>query len=313
MLTDEERKWIDENDVLDRYVFGQLNEEEAARFQFLIDKDPSFLDEVEFNSAIIAGIRQKGRLEMKQRIQWALKEEPTSAEMHLQTSARTPGARESMPFLLKIAAAVLLLIGASVIAYQVFFNKPAEAPMAEDEVIIKTKPAEVKSPKEEIKVPDVPEESKKVTVKKSTSKQKSEEKPMIAATPPENLMQKRNQKFRVETYMMPKPNEITVSLFKTESKTETETIVLFKNPTDLVAVNINETYAEDDGRLKWFFVVYENQILNAYLDNSKYLTLFKNAKLTETSTSLQIDIKDASFVVDLKSAEKFKKAVIKSQ
>lgn len=311
MLTEEEKKWIDENDVLDRHIFGRLSEEEAARLQFLLDKDPSFLDEMEFNTAMIAGIRQKGRLELKQRLQETLKEEAPSGDRHLHVSSRTPANRETIPFLLKIAAAIILLLGGSVVTYQLFFSKPVEVPIADKEIIIKDAPAQIEKPKEEVKQQVITDESKKIAAKKSTSKQKSEDKPMIAATPPENLMQKHNQKFRVETFMMPKPNEVTATLVNIESKAEQETIILFKNPTDLVAVNIKETHLEESGKLQWFFVVYENHILNVYVDNSKYLTLFKNSKLSESASSLQIEIKDASYLVDLKSAEKFKKAVIK--
>lgn len=308
MLTVEERKWIEENDILDRYVFGRLTEEEAARFQFLLDRDPSFLEEMEFNTAIIAAIRQQGRLDMKQRLQEALKEE---SGMELHVSQHTPESRRTLPLLLKIAAALIALVGGSVITYQLFFNKPVEVPMAEKEINVKRAPEKIETPKDELKEQIAPDKSKKVAAKKSTSKQKSEEKPMIAATPPENLMQKHNQKFRVESYMMPKPNEVKATLVNADLKTEQETIILFKNPTDLVAVNIKETHSEENGKLLWFFVLYDNQILNVYVDNSKYLALFKNAKLTATASSLQIETKDASYLVDLKSADKFRKAVIK--
>ena len=310
MLTEEERKWIEENDILDRHIFGHLMEEEAARFQFLLDRDPSFLEEMEFNTAIVAAIRQNGRLEMKQRLQEALKEEISTPAMSVHRTPKTQESHKGL-LLLKIAAAVLLLIGGSVIVYQLYFTKPIEAPIADQEERIKQLPAQTETPKEEVKQQTVPDESKKIAAKKSTTKQKADEKPMIAATPPENLMQKHNQKFRVETYMMPKPNEVNAKLMNSDSKTEQETVILFKNPTDLVAVGIQETHSEDNGKLKWFFVVYENHILNVYIDNSKYLTLFRNAQLTENTSSLQIAIKDASYIVDIKSTEKFKKAVIK--
>lgn len=311
MLTEEERKWIDENDVLDRHIFGRLNEEDAARFQFLLDRDPSFREEMEFNAALIAGIRQKGRLEMKQRLQAALKEEAPNGEMHLHVSSHKPALHENMSFMLKMAAALILLVGGSIITYKLFFDKPVELQFTKKEIKNEEVPAQAVTPKEEKKQQIIPDDSKKITAKKSTPKQKMEEKPMIAATPPENLMQKHNQKFRVETFMMPKPNEVKATLIHTDSKTEQETIILFKNSTDLVAVNIKETQQEDNGKLQWFYVVYENRILNVYVDNSKYLNLFKNAKLTESAAELQLEIKDASYRINLSSVEKFKKAVLR--
>lgn len=311
MLTQEERNWLEENDVLDRHIFGQLTEEEEARLQFLLDKDPSFLEEAEFNTAMIAAIRNKGRLEMKLRLRDALKQEMMSEPMQLHKSANIPELRQWIPFILKAAAAIIILAGGSVLTYQLFFNKPIEAPIADKEIKREQVPSQTETPKEELKKETLPDESKKIAAKKSTAKQKTEEKPMIAATPPENLMQKHNQKFRAENFMMPKPNEVKAIIITAESKIEQETKILFKNSTDLVAVNIKETQLEENGKLRWFYVVYENQVLNVYIDNSKYLTSFRNARLTETATVLQIEAKDAIYTVDLKAKEKFKKAVIK--
>ena len=311
MLTQEERNWLEENDVLDRHIFGQLTEEEEARLQFLLDKDPSFLEEAEFNTAMIAAIRNKGRLEMKLRLRDALKQEMMSEPMQLHKSANIPELRQWIPFILKAAAAIIILAGGSVLTYQLFFNKPIEAPIADKEIKREQVPSQTETPKEELKKETLPDESKKIAAKKSTAKQKTEEKPMIAATPPENLMQKHNQKFRAENFMMPKPNEVKAIIITAESKIEQETKILFKNSTDLVAVNIKETQLEENGKLRWFYVVYENQVLNVYIDNSKYLTLFRNARLTETATVLQIEAKEAIYTVDLNAKEKFKKAVIK--
>lgn len=311
MLTQEERSWLEENDVLDRHIFGQLTEEEEARFQFLLDKDPSFLEEAEFNTALIAAIRNKGRMEMKERIRETLKQEIPSEPMQLHRSGHVPEASELMPLLLKIAAAIIVLVGGSVLTYQLFFNKPVDVPMAEKEIKKEQTPSSIETPKEESKQESLPDETKKIAAKKSTAKQKIEDKPMIAATPPENLMQKHNQKFRAENFMMPKPNEVKALVIFGEPAVEQETKILFKNSTDLVAVNIKDTQLEENGKLSWFYTVYENKILNVYIDNSKYLTLFKNARMKETASALQLEVKDAVYTIDLTSKEKFKKAVIK--
>lgn len=309
MLTQEERNWLEENDVLDRHIFGQLTEEEEARFQFLLDKDPSFLEEAEFNTVVIAAIRNKGRMEIKLRLRETLKED-SSVPMQLHKSESAPQGRQIMPILLKAAATVMVLVGGSVLIYQLFFNKPVETPIADKEIKKEQVPSQTETPKEESKQETKTDESKKIAAKKSTAKQKLEEKPMIAATPPGNLMQKHNQRFRAENFMMPKPNEVKAVIISGESKLEQETKILFKNSTDLVAVDIKETQLEQNGKLNWFYVVYENKILNVYIDNSKYLTLFTNARMTETASALQIDIKDAKYTIDLTSKEKFKKAVI---
>ncbi len=310
MLTQEERNWLEENDVLDRHIFGQLTEEEEARFQFLLDKDPSFLEEAEFNTAVIAAIRNKGRMELKLRLRESLKTE-ASEPLQLHTSSNSSGMRQWVPFILKAAAAIIIMAGCSVLTYQLFFNKPIEAPIADKEIKKEQVPSQTETPKEETKKEIHSDDSKKIAAKKSTAKQKIDEKPVIAATPPENLMQKHNQKFRIENFMMPKPNEVKAVIVTGESKTEHETKILFKNATDLVAVNIKDTQLEENGKLTWFYVVYENQVLNVYIDNSKYLTLFRNARLTETATVLQIEAKEAIYTVDLNAKEKFKKAVIK--
>jgi hypothetical protein len=295
---------------LDRHIFGQLTEEEEARFQFLLDKDPSFLEEAEFNTAVIAAIRNKGRMELKMRLRESLKTE-ASEPMQLHTSSNSSDLRQWVPFILKAAAAIIILAGGSVLTYQLFFNKPIEAPIADKEIKKELVPSQTETPKEETKKEILSDDSKKIAAKKSTAKQKTEEKPMIAATPPENLMQKHNQKFRAENFMMPKPNEVKAVIITAESKIEQETKILFKNSTDLVAVDIKETQLEENGKLNWFYVVYENKILNVYIDNSKYLTLFKNARLIESAAELNIEIKDAVYNVDLTSKEKFKKAAIK--
>jgi hypothetical protein len=311
MLTQEERNWLEENDVLDRHIFGQLTEEEEARFQFLLDKDPSFLEEAEFNTAVIAAIRNKGRMEMKLRLRETLKTGAPAEPMQLHTSTWELQPRQWMPLILKAAAVIIILAGGTVLTYQLFFNKPVEAPIADKEIKKEQVPSQTETPKEESKQETKTDESKKIAAKKSTAKQKLEEKPMIAATPPGNLMQKHNQRFRAENFMMPKPNEVKAVIISGESKLEQETKILFKNSTDLVAVDIKETQLEQNGKLNWFYVVYENKILNVYIDNSKYLTLFKNARMTETAAALQIEIKGTAYTVDLSSKEKFKKAVIK--
>ncbi len=312
MLTQDERNWLEENDVLDRHIFGRLTEEESARLQFLLDKDPSFQEEFDLNIAMAAAIRHNGRLEMKQRLQTSIKEDagtPTEPVV-LPMTARESGRREGFPLLLKLAAAVLVLAGASVIFYQLFFSRPVQTPMADEQIKKESTPAQTETPKESVRMTP-PDESKKVAAKKSTGKQKAEEKPMIAATPPENILQKRNQRFHAESLMMPKPNEVDAVVITEDVKTETPTKILFKNPTDLIAVNIKETQSEENGRLGWFYVVYENRILNVYIDNSKYLALFRNARLTESASALVIEIRDAAYTVDLSAKDKFKKAVLK--
>lgn len=313
MLTQEERNWLDENDVLDRHIFGRLTDEESARLQFLLDKDPEFQEEFDLNLAMAAAIRNKGRMDLKERLKESLKEDatPVASPMELHRTSKELKTQMTMPLWLKLAAAIAVLAGASVVSYMLFFDKPIETPIAEEQIKQEKVPALIETPKEQPKQPIVPDESKKVAAKKGTVKQKSEDKPMIAATPPENLLQKRNQRFHAESLMMPKLNEVDAVVISGEPKVEEPTKILFRNSTDLVAVNITETQSEDNGRLNWFYVVYENRILNVYIDNSKYLTSFRNARLTESGTSLLIEIKDASYTVDLASKDKFKKALQK--
>lgn len=299
MLDNTTRQWLDENEVLERHLLNRLTADETDRLQKLLQSFPELADELEFQKMIIAGIRQNGRLELKER----LKSNIAQSKNH---SSKT----FVLYSYLKIAAVVAVLIGVSWIVYSRIAAKPEPAPSADIKKEAPPKELKIEQPKIEKSVDPKTGGQQQIASKKSTGKQNVQEKPLIVSTPSETAAVKHKQKLNIESLKFLKPNELTVSVNILDEKKTLETKLFFKNPTDLTAVNIKETQSEKDNQLEWFYVIYENRVLNLYLDNTQYLKVFKNASLEETSERLVIKISSALYTVDLKSKDKFKKAVL---
>ncbi len=295
MITREVQSWLDENEILDKHIFGTLADADRTRLQRLMNDHPELLEELELSQMIIAGIRQHGRREMKRRLRIGLE------------SVNAPAASSSFFVYLRVAAAVMVLLGSSYLVYELFLNNTPAAPVAQDE--LKKEDTVATVPKAEKSDSEI--NSQTFAAKKSAGKPAFDQKPALAAAPAETIVTVHNQKFRVEAAMIPKANEIKILLTLEAGKKEMDSKLLFKNPIDLTAVNIKETQGEQNGTLTWFYVFYENHILNVYLDNSKYLNDFKNATLTESLSVLTLQTSRASYVVDLTAKDKFKKAVLK--
>jgi hypothetical protein len=300
MVTQEDRNWLDENDIFDKFIFDRLTGADRVRLQKLIADHSDVNAELELNLMIAAGLRQKGRWEMKRRLQDNLGSgRPYVFSLMSQTS-----------LILKIAAAVVILLGSSFIIYKSFIQTPEPASVAQNELKNEDANKEVMTIPREEKA-DSEKSTQKLTAKKSVAKPLLEQRPVIAAAPTETIPTVRNQKFRVEASMIPKPNEIKIPLKLEAENKEIEGKLFFRNPIDLSAVNIKETQGEQNGQLTWFYVFYENRVLNIYLDNTTYLTYFKNASLTESLSALTLRTEQVSYVIDVTSKDKFKKAVLK--
>lgn len=309
MLTQNDKQWIEENEIIDRYILEQLNVEDKVRFSALLASSEELREETEFSAMVAAAVRQFSRTELKRKIKTAVKESgiPSASPAHHAT-------RPSHYWLyIRAAALILIFLGGVWMFYLWMSGDKSPAPITEDQSV-KTLPVKEKNlppPKQET-ISEYREPVKKDKPKKTakTEKKSEEKRPQLLSMPADTMHARSVQKFTVNPALYPKTNEVKASLELTDEKKQIETKILFKNPTDLSAVNITATSEEAGGKLMWFYVHYENQVLNVYLDNTKYLNMFKNSKLIQQKQALLIVLEKSSYQVDMKDQAKFRKAVI---
>ena len=303
MLNPNEKVWSEDEERIENYLLGRLNEQEKTLLEQRLRTDEDLRKSVELSAMILAGIRQKGREDLKARLKDQLKG----------TSSLTSNgsSQDKNLFLysgIKIAAAIIAAIGVSFLIYRLMTSNPG-VPQATDESQKEMKNENVDLPKNgPVADKDDKKDLEKITGKKSTS---VNNKPSVLSAPSEEIPAKRNQRLKGESLKYMKPNELVVTLTVEKEKKSLETKLLFKNPSDLTVMNIQETQMEQDGRLEWFYVYYDNRILSLYIDNIKYLSVFKNSALSETPGHLQMTVGALQYSIDLTSKDKFKKAVLR--
>jgi hypothetical protein len=305
MLTPEEKKQIDDEEIVEKYILEQLNNEEKNRFEQLLSASDELRKELEFNALTIAAIRQYSRTELKKRIKESLKQVPASPAMAVPKSGTW--------MYIRAAALILLFMGGLWMFYQWMSGEQSPAPIVED-TPKKSPPVKEQlmlPPKQET-ISEYREPVKNETTKKSVPYKKSDEikKPQLMSMPSDSTHGRSVQKFAVNPALFPKPNEVKTTLDMIDDHKQIETKIYFKNPSDLSAVDITATHEEKNGALHWFYVHYDNQILNVYLDNTKYLNIFKNSKLIQQKDALLVVLEKSSYQINLKDNVKFKKATI---
>lgn len=308
MLQENDKQWLENNDILEGYIFNRLTPEDKSRLESLLDAEPEVQRELDMTAMIIAAVRQKERAELKERIRAKLN---AGSSAKILTMDNRPSAVSLTQKVIRFAAAIALLAGGTWVIYHLYTSQHDKAPVTKDDLKTIESPKQQKPvflPKEE----KISEFKEKTDTPKSNGKIRktlSDKKPALVSVPAETVHVKAGQKFVVNPLLFPKANEVKVPLITADNK-DTETRIIFKNPIDLSAVNIQQTSADTAGTLLWFYVYYENQVLNVYLDNSKYLTAFKNARILEQKDQLTLQLEKSRYTVDLKPSDKFKKAVI---
>jgi len=297
MLNPNEKFWSEEEERIENYLLGRLDDAENRAFEERMRTDEGLRRSVELNAMILAGIRQKGREGLKERLNKNL------------GMASTPNvvSKNQLFFYatLKIAAVIVAGIGIAFLIYrQVAVNPDVQQVTEETKKEIKNDNAN--AIKDEL-LTEAKKGDEKNTAKKSP---KVNDKPSVLSAPSEEIPAKRNQRLKSESLKYMRPNELVVNLLEEKEGKTIETKLLFKNPSDLSVLNIQQTQSEQNGQLEWFYVYYENRVLSLYLDNTKYLSYFKNSELAETQSQLRLTVETAQYVVDLSSNEKFKKAIL---
>ncbi len=305
-MNDRERQWLEQDDVLDRYVLGRLSDEERRRLERLLASDPDAAEELALTQAIVAAVRQQGRVDLKQRLKDQLRSD--GPVLQLIEGGATP--RSIRPRLLKVAAAILIVAGLSYLVYRVVYRTP-ETPVAEESVKEKASPvqspASVESGAEKPK-PSEESAAKGPLAKKSTGKGTIVTRPQTYSAPAETIPAKHSQRFRAEDLLMPRTIELPLTLIRESGTIESR--LRFKNPVDLSAVNIKPMQEDEDGRLLWFYVHFDQDVLSVYLDNTRYTNYFKKPRLEVSAERLVLWTNGYEYRIDRAGPEKFRKAVL---
>ncbi len=309
MLTPNEIKRIEDDEIVEKYILEQLTEDEKTRFEKLLSTSDELKRELEFTALTIAAIRQYSRTELKKRINESLKQTHSSPAMTTQKTV-LPG---QTWMYIRAAALFLLFMGGLWMFYQWMSGEHSPAPIGDD-ALKKTQPVkeQIMLPPRQETISEYREAEKKEPVKKNIKQNKSDEniKPQLLSMPADSSHGRSAQKFIANPALFPKPNEIKTTLDLIDETKQMETKIYFKNPTDLSAVDITTTHEVKNEVLQWFYVHYDNQILNVYLDNTKHLNYFKNSKLIQQKDVLLIILEKSTYQVNLKDNTKFRKAVI---
>lgn len=312
-MSDVDTKWLEENDILDRYVLGRLTGEEKARLEALMLADPERRREVEMTAMVAGAIRQRGRADLKGRLRDQIHaSDATASVMSFSPGGRSSGRLMTASWIMKAAAVIAIAAGASYLVYRLFFHVPDVEPVVEKKIpspaLEKDKPL---PPAKEERMMTFREDSAKAPLaKKSPGKSATTTRPLTLSSPTENAKTKGAQKFKAESILLPKMNDMKLVVVA-EDKTESESRLLFKNPVDLTAVDIKEASLEKDGRLEWFYVHYEDRMLSVYLDHSKGPVYFKMPRLEIGASSLVLHTNGHVYSIDLSPKERFHKAVLR--
>ena len=215
---------------------------------------------------------------------------------------------------IRAAAVILLFMGGLWMFYQWMSGENSPAPIGEDNVK-KQEPVKEKvllPPKQE-NISEYREPPRKEKVRRQqvrNGKSDDSRKPTLMSMPADTTHGRSVQKFITDPALFPKPNEIKTTLDLIDETKQVETKIYFKNPTDLTAGDITSAFEEKNDMLQWFYVNYDKTVLSVYLDNTKYLSIFKNAKLIQQKETLLIHLEKTSYQVGLKEDAKFRKAVL---
>ncbi len=272
MLNPLDQAWIEEKEIMDRFVFGKLSHDEGTRFDNLLQSDENLRIELSAHLVAIAAIRENGRRQMKARIQELTKTKSFSIGIYY-----------------RVAAAIVAAAGLSFMLYTL--NRTPVEPIAMEDRLPVVDTVKSIGDKNVAKSDPIQDKNE---IRRTT---KVSEKKMIASIPPGK---------RDVRHAMTKPNELTLPLKSANASKEIR--LLFKNPIDLTAVRIKETQSVQDGQLQWFYTHYANDVVNVYLDNAQYYEAFVQSELKEAGGIVSIITAQGTFQWDGTSKEKFVKA-----
>lgn len=286
MIDAQDRAWLDDNNILDRHALGKLNAEEEQRLSALRQSDATLDADVRLNAQLIAGIRFLARRQLKARLQSNLGVAPRAQRLHL-------------PALLKWAA--VLAVATASLWLIIRYTHPLPEKATVTETPLPDKKTD-KDSSERIQKPGKQVESV-AAQKKSSRKQ---DKPALLSAPTLDQPSKQRRKLNADAIKFLRPNEVSATWI--HDADTVKSILFFKNPSDLAAVNIQETQFETSDTLEWFYVNLEEHALSLYLDNIRYLSRFSDAVIVETPNQLRIRTAAGEYVVDRTSPDRFKKA-----
>ncbi len=95
-----DRRYIEENQIIDRYLMDKLSDDEMETFEQLFLEDPEIVREIEIRKLFIRGIRQADRTGLLQ-----ISEDESSSLWHW-----LPGMGPAFPAVAAVTAAILLVV-----------------------------------------------------------------------------------------------------------------------------------------------------------------------------------------------------------
>ncbi len=95
-----DRRYIEENQIIDRYLMDKLSDDEMETFEQLFLEDPEIVREIEIRKLFIRGIRQANRTGLLQ-----IGEDESSSLWHW-----LPGMGPAFPAVAAVTAAILLVV-----------------------------------------------------------------------------------------------------------------------------------------------------------------------------------------------------------
>ncbi len=95
-----DRRYIEENQIVDRYLMGKLSDDEMETFEQLFLEDPEIVQEIEIRKRFIRGIRQADRTGLLR-----LNEDDSSSFWHW-----VPDMGPAFPAVAAVTAAILLVV-----------------------------------------------------------------------------------------------------------------------------------------------------------------------------------------------------------
>lgn len=121
--------WVQQQNVIDDYIFNRISDVDRHRFETLLEKDEALREQFLNEKRIVAAIRMKGRLQKKEAVRQRIGQ---SAEVPAQ------GGRifslSAPHILLKIAAAIALFVVVPSVVYMVYEREPEKAAFVDAEI-----------------------------------------------------------------------------------------------------------------------------------------------------------------------------------
>ncbi len=296
MIDPTQRQWLDEHEILERFVLEKLTEEEERRLAELRRRDPALEEEISLQAKIIAGIRVLGRSDLRQRLEHGIKKSSSARYFDFH-----PG------LILKIAAGLAVIAASWWLVNRFVQPEIKKSPMTESKGEESIAPSRVAIDSQSLAT-----QEEEIVAKEPANKPGVRKKPITLSSPAAENPSKRRTTLNVKSMTLLRPNEVSATLYAKSGDTLL-TRIFFKNPTDLTAVNIKDPVREENGLLETFYVHYEKASLSVYLDNSRYLGRFQNARLVEQTQALLLTADTLTYRIDLSPNERFKKAIRISQ